>query len=283
MLYDSPIEETNIDIYEGVIPEEYIDKIRDEKLFAAAVYDGDDFFGIYLTDIQAGWLEIVWAYIDDPDKETVEKAAFFRHLIGQEKKKRGEDLKGAFIEFYEDEAWKDLSDAMDVLSLAGFTLRLGEDNCYEFALSDVKSRKTLQKAAEKIKCMPLSEAQEKIWITEKMEEIMLSDDRPVPVPAFIYWEDYLQDLSFISILGGEPCGAVLVTQEKDYLVVELAYTANPVVLPALLWNALEKAEEKYGSEKRVLVPVVVNKTADIVEHMVPDAKRGKLINGFMWF
>ncbi len=283
MLYDSPIVETNIDIYEDVIPEDYKDKIIDEKLFAAAVFDGDVFFGIYITDIQAGWLDIVWTYIDDPDKETVEKAAFFRHIIRQEKKQRGADLKGAFIEFYEDEVWNDLSDVMDVLSLAGFTLRLGEDNCYELSLSDVKGRKTLQKAAEKVKCIPLSEAQEKIWITEKMEEIMLNDDRPVPVPAFIYWEDYLPDISFISLLGGEPCGAVLVTQEKDYLVVELAYTSNPVVLPALLWNALIKAEEKYGGEKRVLVPVVVNKTADIVEHMVPDAKRGKLINGIMWF
>ena len=282
MLYDRLIAESDIDIYRGVIPENYIDKIGSGEYFAAAVFDGEEFFGIYLTDTVADWLEIVWVHIDDPDKESVEKAYFFRHIIAAERKRR-DDLKGVFVEFYEDEAWKDLSDTMDVLSLAGFTIRLGEDNCYEFALSDVKSRKTLQKAADKVKCIPLSEAVENEAITDKMEDIIQNDDRPVPVPAFIYWEDYLQDISFICLTAGEPCGAILVSEDKDCLIVELAYTNNPVALPALLWNALAGAEEIYGSDKKVLVPVVVNKTSDIVEHMVPGVRRGKLVNGFVWF
>ena len=51
----------------------------------------------------------------------------------------------------------------------------------------------------------------------------------------------------------------------------------------MLANALDDAEKIYSPDKKVLVPVVVNKTKEIIEKMVPGAYRGEIVEGVVWF
>ncbi len=42
-------------------------------------------------------------------------------------------------------------------------------------------------------------------------------------------------------------------------------------------------KKKYGESQRVLIPVVLEKTGLIVEKLVPDAVRGKMLEGIKFF
>lgn len=179
-----------------------------------------------------------------------------------------------FVEKSVDELWPN---AANILSLAGMENNVVDGNTYELTLSDVTGKDALQKAAERIPCKALSEADEKIL--KGMYAFIKKDDRPVPLPEVIDWSSYLPDISQIIVKNEKNAGLLLVSEVEDALVIELAYSTNNLILPAMLGHAYRVALEKYGEEKVVLVPVVVNKTAKITEHMAPNAKRDKLLQG----
>ena len=58
---------------------------------------------------------------------------------------------------------------------------------------------------------------------------------------------------------------------------------NKMARSVMLGNALPVLEAKYGPTQKMLIPVVLKKTAEIVERLVPDAERGKIIEGIKWF
>ena len=282
MFRDEKITETDQQEYLEIIPPNYRRSMSLGQMTAYAVYDdvGDDsvFFGIYVTTIHEGWLELVWEYIADPSVETTDIALFFGHIISSDKKRRQTSLKGAFFELHKDEAW---SDALSAMRLCGLEARLVDGNVYEFALSEVVGADALKKAADKVRCINLADTNDSL--RRGLSALMSRDDRPIPIPVEIDWDIYVQELSFISMKGDIPSGAILVSEQDDYIVVELSYSADPLALPALLWNAIAAAMEKYGKDQKVLVPVVVNKTGLLVKKIVPTAERTEIITALMRF
>ena len=282
MFRDEKIDVTETSEYTKHIPFNYMRSIIAGQMTAYVVFDdvGDksDEYGLYVTTVHDGWLELVWVYINDPDTELSEKALFFAHIISTDRKRRDQELKGAFIELHEDEAW---DDAVNILKLCGMEARIGDGNVYEFTLSQVKGAGTLKKAADRVKCLDLTQADDDM--KKGLCALMKKDDRPIPISEEIDWKMYIPTLSFISLKGDIPSGAILISKDDDYLIIELSYSADTVALPALLFNALAAAVKEYGADQKVLVPVVVNKTGLLVKKMVPDAYRTRIINGLVRF
>lgn len=209
----------------------------------------------------------------------VEKASFFRFCIRYIRDMHKENYVGVFVEVYPDE--NDMEDIRDVLFLVGMNVREAKSNVCEFTLSQVEGADALQKAADKMKCVALSEMAE--GDLSVIDTMMQEDERPVPVPLIMDWDSYLPDISVFGMKKDVPCGALLFTMREDRLVAQLAYAADPVALPAMLWEAYTRAMEKYGPDQKIEVPVVVNKTEDLVERLVPKVKRDDLLEGLLLF
>ena len=264
------------------IPENYLKGLSSGEFNAAAVYEDRDKekepFGYYLTAVHADWLEIVWFKISDKSVSIDKKGRFIRHGMVSDIRRRKGKFFGAFTEFPTDE---DMNGVVEALTLTGMDAFIGDSNIYEFKLSDVTGRDMMEKASERVECIPVSDADD--LMRQKIDEIMRIDERPVPIPLFIDWKSLDDKISFICKKNDRLCGALLFSEREEYLVADLGYSADPIALPALIHNALEVAIEKYGEDKKVIVPVVVNKSALLVEKIVPDAVRGKVINGVMRF
>ncbi len=269
--------------YSEYIPDNYILQVRGNSLYAGMVVDTvggvDRTKVIYVTGHFAGWIELVWTYFMEEDSTPSAKADLLRYIFRAEQERIKDPLKGIFCEVHIQEV-RDVQVLKRVLRLAGMETAVTGNNIYEFALSDVKEAAFLKKAAGRIKCTQLSEADD--TLLSGLESLIRADDRPVPFNLVSGYSDYLQDVSFISHKGGKPDGAVLLYEKKDYIVIDCAYVDDPVALAGLLGNAYMALLDEYGPGQKILVPVVVNKTAEIVTHMVPDAQRGELIEGVLW-
>ena len=282
MFRTEQISAVNIMDYEDCIPESYRAQIRRGELNAIAVYDDfggkQNFYGLYVTGVHNGWLEIVMVYLANEEKGVMAKADLIRYCIRSERIRDNGSLKGAFMEVHMDEGGEQQE---QILMLAGMETLREKNNIYEFTLSQVGQRSMLSKLKKRLECRSIGECEEEEL--DEMDAIIQEDERSTPVPLFMDWYEYDQDLSKICFSNGKPVGALLFTNCEDHLVIELAYTADNMALPVMLANALEDAESIYSPEKRVLVPVVINKTKEIVEKMVPDAYRGEIVEGVVWF
>ena len=272
----------NLAQYEKYISDSYRAQIRRGELNAVAVFDdygGEDrFYGLYVTGRHNGWLEIVQISFADEDKGMMARADFIRYCIRSERIINDGSLKGAFMEVHMDEGGEE----QEILFLlAGMESKREKNNIYEFTLSQVGQRAMLSKLKKRLECRSISECEEDEL--DEMDAIIQEDERNTPVPLFMDWYEYDQDLSKICFNNGKPVGALLFTNYEDHLVIELAYTADNMALPVMLANALDDAEKIYSPDKKVLVPVVVNKTKEIIEKMVPGAYRGEIVEGVVWF
>lgn len=272
----------NVSDYGKDIPDSYRKLILSGDYQAIAVTDenGDDekYVGVCIFLELDDWIEIVYIHMDREEVLMVEKAEFVRCCIHEVREICRNDPKGVFIEI---PIFKDMDDTKDSLSLAGMDVRESGDNLFEFELSMVQERDLLEKAYQKGECISLAEADESVL--SKLENLMQNDERPIPVPVFMDWDRYISDISYIYLRKGEPRGVILLSEHENGLVVELAYCADAIALPIPLAYSYKAALEKYGEDKTVIVPVVVNKSAELVKHMVPKAARNKIIEGVMRF
>ena len=284
MFLSEPITESNIAEYKEYLPASYVEPICYGEFSAAAVYDhvlvGDKeekaLFGLYITAVHVEWLEFVWFDVIDSAVETVEKGLFLSYILNREMQRRPEELKGAFVELHPEEAWEDVQEA---LALAGMEAHETENNYFEFALSQVRKRDQLEKTGGGFACIGLGQASQEQ--KDALDELMQNDERPIPVPVYIEWEEYHQEISCICLKKGIPCGAVLISRQGSYLLFELAYSTVPTALPVVFGYALREALRICGEEQRILVPVVVNKTDSLMEYFVPGIKRETILVGIM--
>lgn len=137
----------------------------------------------------------------------------------------------------------------------------------------------MKKAVGKLNCKKLSEADEQLF--GKLDEMILQDNRPSPLPLFVNWDVYMQEESLICMKGDEPCGILLFLHRGDSIVIDCAYVTDKTALAVMLGNAYEIIKEKYEPDQKILVPVVVDRTARIVERLVPTAERADVLEAVM--
>ena len=280
MFKDIMIHSANIMNYQDYIPKNYHEQIIKGELSAIATYDGDkesgNMVGISVTGSHAGWLEIVWLTMGEKYLQAVQTAEFLRYVFRRSRKIR--DYVGAFTEIHMDE---NTSFHKDILILAGMELHEAKNNIYELKLSEVEQEKLLYDAAKKSDCIFLEDASDELL--SELEDAFAEDSRALPVPTYMDWDFYKGDLSVICQQNGKPTGAILVSEVKDYLLVNLVYGTNAMAVPAVLGKALMKAKETYDGDKKILMPLVAKGAVELIEKLAPKAKRGDIMEAVVWF
>ncbi len=284
MYYNKRISVFDLDKYKESIPENYLRQIRLGELYAGVVCDlvGDEerTAAVYVMGQHRDWLEIAWVHFGDPGALPVVRADLLRYIIRVERQQIKDELTGVFFEEHSDEI-DDPDQLRHILMLAGLDGRESLDYIYTFSLGQVQEREFLAKAAKAMDVMRLCDAPEELL--ESVDNMIQADERPTPVGLFVDWEDYLQEESLICVKNGQPRGALLLSIKGEYVVIECAFVADKMALSVMLGNVLPMLEDKYGQEQKMLVPIVLKKTAEIVERLVPGAERGKIIEGLKWF
>ena len=280
MYTDKAIYTANLSQYSDYIPGNYHEQIRVGQLLATATYDGDPesgyLVGVSVTGSHAGWLELVWICMGENYKQKVQAADFLRYVM-RRAQKTGEYV-GAFTELHMDE---NTHGHRDILRLAGMELKEAKNNIYELALSEVQHEDMLFSAAKSTDCLFLEELTEDVF--EMLEEKLQDDKRPIPAPDYIDWDSYIQELSLICLEKDEAVGLMLFSEEKDYLVLELAYSASAKSMPGMMGTALVRARELYPPDKKILMPIVGKGAADIIARLAPEARRGDILQAVTWF
>ena len=284
MYYNQRISVFDLEDHKDAIPDNYLRQIRTGELFAGQVFDlvGDEKrdAAVYVIGHHRQWMELSWVHFGDADALPVVKADLIRYIIRIERAQADSDLKGVFFELHSDEV-EDPDELRHILMMAGLYCRESMDYIYSFTLDQVKEREFLAKASGAMECITLKDADDKLL--DELDNRIQCDDRPTPVGLFVDWDDYTAEDSVICVKNGRPRGALLLSMKNDCVVIECAYVADRMALSAMLGNVLPGLEEKYGPWQQMLVPVVLRKTAEIVERLVPDAKRGRIIEGIKWF
>ena len=283
MYLNKAISKKELPDFENLIPENYMPEIRAGKMFAGRVVDlvgGEETpLVTYVSYAFAGWLELVWLSFYEDDLP-VDHANLLRYLIRVESDRRGIPLKGVYMDVHYDEV-KDPVLYRQMLIMANFECREIYGPTYELTFSQIKEGEFLKKAAKLHKCVPLAEAEDQLFTD--LAAMIREDERPAPVGAYLKWDDYLQQDSLICLKDGKPCGALLISMKKECLVLECAYVTEKTALSAMLGTAYTMLSEKYDADTRILVPVVLKKTGQIVERMAPEAKRVRLLEAIQWF
>ncbi len=277
------VDSSNISDYEDLFPKSYGAMISSGRLSAGLILDPctepEQVLLVYVVTVRSGWMELIWLDVPDRSREDVLYADLFRTMITKECLLREEPLTGVFAEFYMDMRFK-ADRIRNVMLMAGMESSITKGNVYEFSLSEVGERETLKIASEKLKCISLSEADGNMF--DKLDVMLQDDPRPSPLPMFVNWDTYLSEDSLICLRGDEPCGILLFSERMGTLIMDCASVADKVAFACLLGTAYARLLEKYGEDQKILVPVVVDRTAAIVERMVPKAQRADVVEAVMW-
>ena len=272
--------------YEGIIPPTYMEQLRVRKFYAVVISDlvGDEHIdqAIYVTYTVDDWLELVWVKYMDQDILPQVRSYLLYYVIQMEKKRSNDTLKGVFFEIHKDEL-EDPIQFKHAMMMAGFETRETLDNIYELSLGQIneKSQKFLAAAARQMKCIPVSSADD--ILRERLDAMIQEDSRPVPVGMYVNWDDYLEEESLICMKGDTPCGLMLLSRKKDYIVIDCAYVADKLALAAMSGWAYFVLRKKYGDNQKILIPIVLEKTGLLVEKIAPEAVRGEILEGIKYF
>lgn len=280
MYVDVLIHSGNLVNYYEYIPEYYRTLILKGKASAVATYDGGMekgcFVGVSVTGNDAGWLDIVWIAMGKDYGQIIQEADFIRYVLARAE--RTGEYTGAYTEVHEEEF---TPRRRDTLILSGMELRMVKNNLYECRLGDLAGMKQLGDPPKDMDCIFLEDTPDEFLdaLAEKMEE----DERPVPISAFPEWEIYMQKLSLICVEKDVPSGALLFTEEGDYLVLSLCYSTAAKHMAVMIKTAYDRAMKYYTEEKRILIPIVGTNADKIVEKLAPSAVRGNIIQAVVWF
>ncbi len=286
MYTNRKIRKRELDQYTGIIPPTYMEQIRANKAYVGMISDvvGDEETdqAIYITYSIDGWIGLVWVGYLNEDVLPKIKAYLLYYVIQMEQKRYGDTAKGMFFEIHTDEL-DDPQSFKHAMMMSGFETKETLDNIYELTLDQVNenTQKLFEKTGKMLKCIPVSKADDAI--REKIDALIQEDSRPVPVGMYVNWDAFLQDDSLICMKDDTPCGLLLLSRKCDYIVMECAYVNDKMALPSMLGRAYFMLREKYGASQKILVPVILEKTGLIVEKMAPDAVRGKMLEGIMYF
>ncbi len=266
-----------------IVPDNYMDQVRRGELTAVAYYTGEpenggSLFGISVTGVHAGWLEIVYLYFPEENRTPEKMYELLSKELTACYKKHGGSLCGAFMELPVEEAYPALREA---LRMAGMEVWEEKGNVYQFALSELEEKEFLLKAAGEGSVLSLGNTGASAL--KSLERMMDEDARPVAVSLPVRWKDYSDDLSMVCFEDEKPTGLLLVSEKGGCLVVELAYTASKTALVKLLGGAIRQAELLYPEDQKVLVPIVVKNSAEILARIVPRGRRNGLLEAMLWF
>ncbi len=271
----------NLEDYAEFVPERIRILIALQKVYAIAVFDdtedSPDPFGIFAVSKKDDCFFLRFFSVLKDDAAVSKKSDFLQYCISRIKNGDTEELTGLCAKLYEHE----LKDCEEVLSSAGMEVRRERDNIYEFSLSQVGYRDILKKSMAGISVKSLEDASE--GEIDSAIDRMITDERAFPIPSYIDLRNCDLKISCICFCDNKPCGLLVVLETGEYLTVSYVWNGMPQALAPMISHALFSAEEIFTPEKKVLVPVVVAKTGEIIEKMVLDYDREEVLEAGIWF
>lgn len=261
------IDKNNIDTYRDMIPDLFADELLADELKGVAVMDEarekNNLMGVILLRRWNGWVELVRITLS----KAYETNDYGADLIWNvtEFCRGWEIFRGVYATIYpEDEG------QLEYYRMAGFRIEDDLSNVMEFTLGDIPTDGPLSGRKGEDKCMSLAEST--VPIREELNIMLKNADEPLPIDLPVDFDKYDQDYSTIYD-DGDTKALILVRKTDIGMVVDFAYSPNPVALIPALSSLYRWAKLILDDDQKILVPVLSWKTAELTKKLVPAATR----------
>lgn len=252
-------------VFAPLIPFRYVREIEQGELMAVGAYDNweDEAVGVILFRQQEGWMELVWLNFSEYYRETEDALRFVERRV--ERTKQAGMLNGVFIDFADEQeeepvAW--------ILQALGFRKDLVSNRVYELTLEHVKDATILHRQTSKnVRSLHAINEEKR----KKLVKTILADERAVPLTVPVDWSQYDENISVVYMNGIEPEGVLLFERQENDLIFSCAWAVEPRELVSMLVSALAQAEQLLPADVVVLIPVIDQRVAELVEKIVPVA------------
>ena len=244
-------------IFVPLIPLHYAQMVEQGELLAVGAYDTweDEAVGVLLFRQQEGWMELVWLNFSENYRESEDALQFVARRLEQAKK--AGVLIGAFIDFADAQ---EAEPYVWMLRTLGFRKDSVSTHVYELTLTDVKDTPVLHRQASK-NVRSLGAVGEEV--RRKLLKAVTADARAIPLEMPVDWSLYIN--------GTVPEGALLFERQEKDLIFSCAWASEPKKMMAMLAFALAQAEQELPEDTTILIPVLGDRMAELVERLVPTA------------
>ncbi len=265
MIQEYLIEQQIPSVFASMVPLHYAQMVERDELLAVGAYDTweDEAVGVMLFRQQEGWMELVWLHISENYRESEDALQFVARRL--EQARSAGMLIGAFIDFADEE---EAGPYEWILRALGFREDLVSTQVYELTLADVRQTDILHRKAEK-HVHSLGATNEEA--RKKLAKEIMADARAVPLAMPVDWSRYEQSISVVYMNETVPEGVLLFERQGEDLVFSCAWTTEPKKMMAMLIFALAQAERELPGDTSILIPVLEQRVAELVERLVPNA------------
>ena len=192
-----------------------------------------------------------------------------------------------FVNDYKDETVGVATDALEKLlpsmsyALVQRNVRISlrqtilEGGIYEFKLSEVVIPEPVKKIARSLRCLKFKDTPGAVLTA--LLKMIVSDKRLLSLPGTAELSESLKGMGFICAAEKKILGAIFIAEQGDTLVLENLYNVENKAAASLVCAAYEAAMNEFGQDKTVIVPVINDRSAGLIESFVPGAKRERLI------
>lgn len=252
-------------IFVPLIPLHYAQMVERGELLAVGAYDTweDEAVGVLLFRQQEGWMELVWLNFSENYRESEDALQFVARRLEQAKK--AGVLIGAFIDFADAQ---EAEPYVWMLRTLGFRKDSVSTHVYELTLADVKNTDVLHKQVSK-NVRSLGAVGEEV--RRKLVKAVTADARAIPLAMPVDWSLYDEAVSVVYINGTVPEGTLLFERQEKDLIFSCAWASEPKKMMAMLASALAQAERELPEDTTILIPVLGDRMAELVERLVPTA------------
>ncbi|MCR5054092.1 MAG: hypothetical protein K6A69_04550 [Lachnospiraceae bacterium] len=268
------IDVDNLDMYEGIIPDCFMERLLDKELFAIETcddaWDDNPPIGIVVMGTRYNWAQIMWFGLSDG----YDSADYASDLLREREfaVRRSGRANGIFAEM---PATEDPDELIYIFKNAGFETELIESKVMEFTLSSVDPSKLI-KVKDSSKYLPLREMNERDL--RDLGQTMATDKRAVPIEMPVKWDTYHKHLSLVHMGDEGPDGTILVTEHESFYEVSLAYAKNSQVFIMMLFVLLERATQALPEDARIVVAPLDVDIKKTVEQITGKVERAKLVS-----
>lgn len=265
MIQDYWIEQQVPAEFAPLIPLRYAKGIEAGDFLAVGAYDSwdDEPVGVIVFREQEGWMELVWLHISDAYRESEDALRFVQRRL--EATEKAGMLNGAFIDFADEQEEEPMAWLLQTL---GFRKDIVSNQVYELTLADVKDTEALHRQPSK-NVRSLHTINEEF--RRKLVKAVLVDERPVPLATPVDWSAFDENISVVYMNETEPQGMLLFECREKDLIFSCAWASDPKDLVSMLVVALQQAEQRLTEDTAILIPVLSDRVAGIVEKLVPTA------------
>lgn len=261
--------------YRDLIPEGYYSKLERNEFDLTVIREiqsgGSIYAGLCVSNHHSEWFEIIWIHLSESVSRDSEIADFLRYITMSAR--RLVTCEGVFLQIHKSEI---LPRTAAVLKMAGFETSVHRNNIYSFRICDINSTELKPGNHVFLKDAPPE-------IIARTQNAISKSERPVPVPALVPWEEYNSELSVLYNGEGSDVGSLLFSDDDGRIVFSLAFATSPVILGQLLYAACDKARKTLSPDTEVLAPVVFEGSRKLIEHFVPNAQSGQVLEATMRF